>query len=514
MLLVFCYAPFAWGSISFVALAPLVAAVWFSQEWTRREGLRLFLLGYLAGFVFFAGSLVWIHTVTVPGWLILAAYLAIYPGLWAAFTGRVARPLPKSGSAVPPWFGSWSNLRAAALSAAAWVVLEWIRGTLFSGFNWNALGVALVDNLALIQICDITGVAGVSFLLVLVNAVAAITVLRLFMEIRRAKMRAHYDFSLAVVLVAAAFSYGARTLTSPPPPGEDLSFAAIQANIPIDEKRDPARDAEILAIHKRMSATALAMQPDLLIWPEAATPHPLFSDPRSWEVVSDISRQHEGDFLLGTVHYDESGDYNSSALLTGHGADVQLYHKMHLVPFGEYVPLRKSFPLFAWIVGDLVPDDFDAGRTASVMDLTARPVRVAPLICFEDTLSYIARRFAVGGAQIFINLTNDAWFERSAGSEQHRANAVFRTIETRLPMVRAANTGVTCVIDAFGRETHRLQETTGNTFFEGVLYGKVSVPTSPQQTFYTALGDLFTYLCMLAVAVAAVFRVRRFRRGI
>jgi len=508
-LLVFCYAPFSWGSLAFLALAPLTAAIWFSQEWSRREPLRLFLLGYLTGFVFFLGSLSWVHTVTVPGLLLLVAYLALYPGLWAIFTGLVARPLPRAGSEEPVWFGSWSNLRAAALAAAAWVALEWVRGWMFSGFGWNSLGVALVDNLPLIQIADITGVAGVSFLLVMVSAVAAITVLRLRMEIARGKMRGHYDFSIVVVLVAAAFSYGARKLTAPPTGGEDLTFAAVQANIPINEKRDPARDAEILAIHDQMSATALAMHPDLLIWPEAATPHPLFLDQRSWQAVSKIAKGHGGDFLLGTVHYDDFGDFNSAALLTGHGSQVQLYHKMHLVAFGEYVPFRESFPLFAWIVGDLVPEDFDAGRTAEVMDLAVRPIRVGPLICFEDTLPYIARKFATGGAQVFVNLTNDAWFGRSAGPEQHRANAVFRTIETRLPMIRAANSGVTCVIDTFGRETHRLEETSGNTFFDGILFGKVSVPQTPSPTFYTLNGDLFAKVCAAFAAAACVVRNRR-----
>ncbi|MEX1118870.1 MAG: apolipoprotein N-acyltransferase [Terrimicrobiaceae bacterium] len=502
LLLAMCFAPVGWGSLAWIALTPLVAAVWFSEEPSRFRGLRLFFLGYVCGLVYFVGSLHWLWTVTIPGWLLLGSFLAIYPGVWAVFLGLVAKPRPREGDELPVWFRSRSNFLAAALAASAWVVLEWVRGTLFSGFGWNGLGVALVDNLPMIQFADITGVGGVSFLLVMVNVVAVVTVVRLRMEILRKKMRAHYDFSLTVVLVAAAFSYGARTLLTPPPASEKLTFGAVQANVPISQKRDPAQEDQILALHARLSEFVFVQKPDLLIWPEAATPQPLFLNQKTWEAVRGVAERHDGDFLLGTVHYEERGDFNSAVLLTQRGTDAQIYHKMHLVPFGEYVPLRKSFPVFAWIVGDIVPEDFDFGPTASVLELSSKPFKIGPLICFEDTLAYLARQFVHGGAQVFVTVTNNAWFLRSAGSEQHRANAVFRTIENRIPMIRAANTGVTCAIDRFGRETHRLQEADGNTFFEGFLVGSVQIASTPSLTFYTRHGDVFTLLCFAVAALA------------
>jgi apolipoprotein N-acyltransferase len=513
ILLALCFPPAGLGGLVWVALIPLVAAVWFSQESGRREPLRLFALGYLAGLGYFGGSLHWIQTVSVPGWILVGLYLAVYPGLWAVFLGCVARPRAAPGSWGSVWLDSRSNLFAAALAAAAWVALEWVRGWMFTGFGWNSLGVALVGNLPIIQIADVTGVAGVSFLLVLVNVVAVVTVVRLRTEVVQRRMRAHLDFSLAVVLVALAFGYGVRRLFAAPPAGAEISFAAVQPNLPIWEKRDPAMDAEILRRHERLSLTALAMRPDLLIWPEASTPRPLFLDQASWDVVRGIAEGHGGDFLLGTVHYEERGDFNSAVLLTNRGADAQIYHKMHLVPFGEYIPLRHSFPVFAWIVGDLVPEDFDFGPSPTILEMRARDVRIAPLICFEDTLAHIARQFALQDAQVFVTVTNDGWFLESAGSEQHRANAVFRTIETRLPMIRAANTGVTCVIDPLGRETQRLAQESGNTFFEGVMIGRLRVPERPVPTFYTRNGDLFTYACMGFVALGVFVRLRP-RRGV
>jgi apolipoprotein N-acyltransferase len=506
-LLALCFAPASLGGLAWVAMVPLFAALWFSQEWSRWERFRRFALGGVTGLVFFVGSLHWLWTVTIPGWLVLAAYCSIYPALWAVFTGEVA-PRSRAGYEEPGWMLSRPNLWAAALSASAWVGLEWLRGIVFTGFAWNSLGVALHENLPIIQIADVTGVAGISFLLVFVNGIATTTLFRLREEIVRRKMRAHFDFSCAVVLVALCFGYGVRKIFESAPESRPLTFAAVQANIPILEKRDPAFEEEILITHERLSQAALAMKPDLLVWPEAATPHPLFLHQPSWDTVRGIADAFDGDFLLGTVHYEERGDFNSAVLLTGQGQNAQLYHKMHLVPFGEYVPFRESFPVFAWLVGDLVPEDFNFGPSATILEMAAVPVKIGALICFEDTQPYMARMFAARGAQLLVTLTNDGWFLESAGSEQHRANAVIRAVETRLPLLRVANTGVTCLIDPHGREVERLEENNGNTFFAGFLTGTVNVPAKPTPTFYTLNGDLFTHACLGLAALGLLLRIR------
>lgn len=509
ILLALAYPPVARGGLAWIALAPLVAAIWFSQPWPRREPWRLFLLGYITGLGYFVGSLHWIWTVTVPGWLILSAVLAIYPALWSLFLGLVARPGSAEDAPQVCWANSWRNLRAAVLAAAAWTALEWLRGVLFTGFGWNALGVALVDNLPMIQFADHTGVAGISFLLVMVNVIAPLTVFRLTHEVAQRKMRAHFDFSATVVLVAAAFGYGARILLAPPAPAQEVTFGAVQSNIPFLDKRDPAREQDILDTYTRLSESVLAFHPDLLLWPESATPQPALLDENSWRTVSGIAARHTGDFLLGTVHFSEQGDFNSAALLTHRGKDVALYHKIHLVPFGEYIPLRHSFPFFAWVVGDLVPEDFNFGGSPVVFEMTAKPVRLGPLICFEDTLGDLVRQFVLRGARLLVTVTNDGWFLRSAGSEQHRANAILRTIENRVPLIRAANTGVTCAIDPLGRETQRLREANGNTFFEGFLIGKVNVPTTLKPTFYTQHGDAFAKLCLLITTLSLLPKIHR-----
>jgi len=176
---------------------------------------------------------------------------------------------------------------------------------------------------------------------------------------------------------------------------------------------------------------------------------------------------------------------------------MQVYWKVHLVPFGEYVPLRRSFPLFAAVAKKWVPGDFAAGDRYTLFRLANGNAEIAPLICFEDTIGDLARQFVIRGADLLVNVTNDAWFLHSAGSQQHLTNAIFRCVETRRPMVRAANTGVTCFVNQFGRVTQVLRDETGSTFTEGVVAGEIKIPTERELTFYTRHGELFAKVCAL-----------------
>jgi apolipoprotein N-acyltransferase len=222
-------------------------------------------------------------------------------------------------------------------------------------------------------------------------------------------------------------------------------------------------------------------------------------------MVAELAAAWPGDFLLGTVHFDQTGDFNSALLLAGRGEEFALHHKIHLVPFGEYVPFRASFPLFAWIIGDLVPSDFDAGENFTVFQLERVDLRVGPLICFEDTLGELGRRFVQAGAQLFVVLTNDGWFGESAGSRQHLAQSVFRSAENKIPMLRAANTGMTCWIDRHGQVIEVLATPDGNTFIEGTLFGEFPVPTDAADTFYTRHGEIFSQGCLVLCLLGAGF---------
>jgi apolipoprotein N-acyltransferase len=235
--------------------------------------------------------------------------------------------------------------------------------------------------------------------------------------------------------------------------------------------------------------------PQLIIWPESSTPAPALLDQDNYRFVMDLSASIKTDLLLGTIDADQNGDYNAALLISSGGEKIQEYRKLHLVPFGEYVPGRNTVPFISKIVGDQVPADFTRGKEPVVFRLTTDQVKVAPLICFEDTLGELTRQFVLRGANLLANVTNDGWFLRSAGSQQHLENAIFRCVETRRPMARAANTGVTCFVNRFGRVTQVLLDSKRSQFTEGVLTGTVAVPTNGVLTFYVQHGELFAKAC-------------------
>src|SRR4029077_8611481 len=196
-----------------------------------------------------------------------------------------------------------------------------------------------------------------------------------------------------------------------------------------------------------------------------------------------------------TLDVEDGHEYNAALLVSDAGQRMQIYRKLHLVPFGEYIPLRYSFPLFAAVAGKWVPGDFAVGKDYTLFRLTNGDVQVAPLICFEDTIGDLTRQFVLRGANLLANVTNDGWFLHSAGSEQHLANAVFRCVETRRPMVRAANTGVTCFVSEFGRVTQILRDDQGSIFVEGTLVAEVNIAAKPTLTFYAQHGEFFARIC-------------------
>ena len=532
-----CFPPFNLTWFCWIALTPLIAAIWFSGAESRHPWLRNLLLGYVTGLTFFWIVFSWLTTVTILGWFVLEFYMAIYVAIWAWFCGLV-RPRPKINrvgcskweqmlsqartSATPPqspWTKSTNNLRLALLLAAAWTTLEWLRGWVFSGFGWNGLGVALHDNWPLIQIAELTGVAGLSFLIAFVNVIILTTAYRLVVEARTRVMRPHFDFTFTMAAIVGVLVFGFRA-TQVPSAAKPLRVTAVQSNVPQNQKFDPQFTRRIFDQFRRLSEIALRSNPppELLVWPESSMPGPVLEDQESYKFVTDLAADADADFLLGTIDEDGGDVYNAAILLSDGGERVQIYRKVHLVPFGEFVPGRHTVPLLARIVGDQVPGDFKAGKEHTVFTLTNGDVQVAPLICFEDTIGELARQFVVPtetspGANLLVDVTNDGWFQHSAGSPQHLANAIFRCIETRRPMLRAANTGVTCFINQFGRVTQELRDETGSTFTEGVLSGDIKVPSEHELTFYARHGELFAKVCGVITLIAFVLTsLTRWRR--
>lgn len=504
-LLALCYAPWDRGGLIWLALTPLVAAAWLG---TRRP----FLLGYVAGLVFFTATFHWLHALgelfqapALQGLpLLLGAYLALYPATWTWFLARVLAP--DAGTRRFP--NSWRNLATGALAASAWTALEWVRGWLLSGFGWNGLGVALHRDLPMIQIAELTGTLGLSWLVTFVNVMIVIVIRRIAGEIGPGFLRRiRWEFSISVSLVVVVFSYGLRQLLrGESAPSATLQIAAIQPNIPQLQKFDPAFEDETFTALERLTLMAAAMQPDLIVWPEAATPRGVFADQALFDRLEKLRADARRPLLVGTVEQtleaNEPRAYNSAMLLPSGTEPMSeqppTYRKSHLVPFGEFLPLR---PLLNPIAGDLVPGDMDAGSGLTIFQLGEH--RFSTLICFEDTLGDLARQFVKNGADLLINITNDGWFLRTCGAETHLANSVMRAVENRRPLLRCGNTGVTGLVRPSGHverwlEPHR----------EGFAVKTVPLTASPL-TFYTRHGDWLAWPCVGAVLLASIVRRRR-----
>ncbi len=529
---VFCFPPFDQSWLCWLALTPLIAAVWFPGENARRPWLRNLLLGYVTGLVFFTFTFSWLgalgdlyqnlflHSLS----FLLSIYLAMHFAFWAWFVGFLK---PKTFTA------SWRNLLIAFLAASAWATHEWVRGWLFSGFGWNGLGVALHAHFPMIQIAEFTGVTGLSFAIAFANMIAVTTPIRFFLEAKTHQMRPHFDLTLTMVGIVGLVVFGLHRIQSPSP-AKSIRVAAVQADVPQLQKLDPQFAPQVFDKFRRLSDIALRANPppDLLVWPESSVPGD-WLDKSVQQFVLEIAAGHHSDFLFGIDDVDGEHSYNAAVLIAADGR-TEIYHKVHLVPFGEYIPARHSFPLFAAIASTWVPGDFARGTKHAVFNLTNPDVRVAPLICFEDTVGDLVRRFVLNGANLLVDITNDGWFLRSSASHQHLANAIFRCVENRRPMVRAANTGVTCFVNEFGRVTDILQSDPGETFDEGNLTGVIDVPlatASPssggqdrtasaeatagrQLTFYARHGEWLAESCagITAIAVICIFVRRKFAR--
>ena len=270
-----CFAPFNLTWFCWIALTPLIAAIWFSGTDSRHPWLRNLLLGYFAGLTFFWIVFSWLTTVTVLGWFVLEFYMAIYFAIWAWFCDLLR---PRAGkrqsagaskwdqmlvqarsTAAPaqsPWTKSTSNLRLAFILAAAWTTLEWLRGWVFSGFGWNGLGVALHDNWPLIQLAELTGVAGLSFMVAFTNVIVITTAYRLVVEARTRVMRPHFDFTVTMAAIVGVLIFGLRA-TQISPPTKPLRVAAVQANVPQNQKFDPQFTRRIFDQFLRLSEIAL-----------------------------------------------------------------------------------------------------------------------------------------------------------------------------------------------------------------------------------------------------------------
>lgn len=526
--------------------APWAALVGLVPLWGMArlapEG-RAVRFGAAAAFAFWAVTLRWLTNVTVIGWLGLSAYCALLVMPSVLFANR--------------WKGGPAGFAFGL--AGIWWGMEWFRGWFGGGFPWNPLAAALVPWYPEIQLAEWIGAYGVSALVALFNALVAWILTggrhRCPLEVLLREdgpelppppldlirgrtprgRRTAYVFgrlTLCMTLLLAWRMAGLLRVISvwkgEIDTARTVTAAMVQPSIPQDEKWVASKVDMIYSRLSALTREALAgpaRAPDVVLWPETAVPDDLRTSKRAMALASALCRLRGTPLVTGTLDtvLDEASGsvayFNAAALLDAQGRPAGSYAKRHLVVMGEFVPLSRWIPA-GWRAALGIPPDITPGTEGAVFPLgpAGDEVPSAPLICFEDLVASLARRDVADGARMLVNLTNDAWFDDALAPMQHMRAAALRTVENRVPLLRAANTGVTCAIDRTGRITALLRDdATGRTAAPGVLRAAVLAPPDGMRlTFYTRFGDIGGVPCAAATALwlAAGWLQNRRRKGL
>jgi apolipoprotein N-acyltransferase len=497
-LLALSFPKFGHPACGWIALTPLVIA---AVRASRRGARRAFLLGLLSGAVYFAATLYWlVETLTTFGGLataaaafaagVLVAYLALFPAAFAMILARLHRAL---------------GLRALVLVPAIWVTTELGRQYVWDGFPWALLGYSQVTVLPVAQVASLAGVYGLSALLALTSTAVAYLVLD--------RGRARWVFAGGVaVIIAGSVAWGYARLAAPLlTRGEPVRVAVVQGNVPQEEKWDPALRDVIADRYITMTRQALAQGATFVIWPESSTPFYFERDLVRGGEIRRLAAQAGATLLIGSDQVEpiktaaatdrvKTRSYNAAFLVKPDGMVGAIYRKMHLVPFGEYVPLQSLLFFAVPIVGALADfDPFTAGTDPVLLPVGSH--RVSTAICYEVIYPNLIRRFVLDGSELLTTITNDAWYGRSSAAYQHWDQASMRAIEQGRYLARAANTGISGFVDPYGRIMTKTR-----LFESDILVRDLRFLTD--RTVYNRIGDLVAWLS-LAVTAAALLASRK-----
>jgi apolipoprotein N-acyltransferase len=465
LLLIFSQPPVSLFFVAYAALVPL----FFSLK--RNQNGHNFLMGMAMGFVGYVGLLYWVVVAMytygglgIPFSLLtlvlLVLYVSIYVGVFALIV-----PLLRDRFHVP-----------IALSAPPlWVLLEYVRGFLLSGFPWSFLAHSQYNFLPLIQAVSLTGTYFISFLIVAANCL-----------VYEVLSRRHFPYlygSLVVALFAGCLLFGIVRLRQPME--ATIPTSIVQGNIHQDVKFDNAYKNSIVETYRRLSLEQ-GGKASLIVWPETAMPFVFLSD-QSQAKVRTVPMILSNHLLFGTIFRDRQRKYYNAAYVIGKNGEIEgAYSKVHLVPFGEYTPLTSYFPFLERI--SVAAGDFFSGPSHAPM--ASGVGKIGMLICYEGVFPGITNETVRDGAQVLVNITNDAWFGPTSAPYQHLAFYVFRAAETDRYVLRAANTGISAIIDPRGRTVARTK-----IFREAVLNGSFALRST--LTPYVRYGDYFVLLSIL-----------------
>ena len=470
------------GLLAWIAFIPLFFAL--RNAVTLFQGL---LFGFISGIVGYIGIIYWIAYVIVnygylPFYVGLALMLlfAAYLSLYVLFFGGC---IVYFRDRLPLWL----------IAPPLWVCLEYGKSFIFTGFPWENLGYSQYLNTYLIQFADVFGVPGLSFLIILVNAAV-------FEAVSRKSKKEYAVAGLVLLLMAGIYVYGffrleqVQALAGKSPA---MPVSLIQGNIDQSVKWDKHYKKETLNTYERLSVNKANSPGRLIVWPETAVPFKFQNVNTLRDQIINLTLKTKSWLLFGSIssipRMDGQDIFNSAYLLSPFGDVRGKYDKVHLVPYGEYVPLRDLLPFIEGFTAGI--GDFSQG--AGFHPLFMDDKKIGVLICYEGILPSAARAYKNQSAGLLVNITNDAWFGSTSAPFQHFSMSIFRAVETRLYLVRAANTGISGIIDPTGKVTART-----NIFQEAALNGAVKFVKIP--TLYDQYGDIWVIICFVITVLCFI----------
>lgn len=511
LVLPFHFAPL-WP-LAYVAFVPLFLAI---DRLSVSEALRY---GFVHGLIYFSTLGFWISYVNPIGFIVLAAYLSLYPAAFAALTVYFMNP-----SAALPQILLRRHLSSAVHICAGWVLLEALRGWLIGGLPWALLGYSQWGNTPVLQIADVTGPYGVSFFVLWINVCLFKALKSVIGKDRALESSPEFTRSArltqavslvaaAALLTAAVLTYGFARLSRYDAlgrlaerfPERTVRIAVLQGNIPQDQKWDGRIKSIIFEKYKRMTFMAALEKVRLIVWPETSFPGYLEDEPMMAVQLRSLARHSGTSLLIGAPTLSDLARqglrfYNSAILYAPDGEEAGRYSKVRLVPFGEYIPLE---PALSFLRRFFAIGQFSAGQERTVLKLSStdpQSPRFGTLICYEDIFPGLVRQFVRGGAHFLVNITNDAWFGNTTAPYQHGQASIFRAVENRRYLVRCANTGWSCFISPGGRVLHSVKDKNKEILVTG--HATFGILPLSELTFYTRYGDVFLVLCGLVFALA------------
>jgi apolipoprotein N-acyltransferase len=471
-----------------------VGRVLLSRPGGGRSSVRkpsAFLLGFVTGAAYFGGTVYWTGAVVRQfgglAWPVAVMVAALLVGYLALFPALFAMCLD--------WLRSRLGSRALLSAPAVWVTTELARTYFWSGFPWVLLGYSQGTVLPVAQVASVVGVYGLSAVVVLVSAA-----LSYFVMFRSSSALALVAGTAAIMLGIVLWGHHRLANDGLTRQGDAVRVALVQGNIAQDQKWDPAQAQNILKTYLELTGDAAQRGAQLVVWPESSTPFFFEEDRIGAARIRDVVQATGIELLLGSDQMEHSNPpafYNAAFLLRRDGSVASVYRKMHLVPFGEFVPLKNVL----FFVGPLVEaaGEFTPGQSMEMLPTTHGPISTA--ICYEIVYPGLVRHAVLEGSRLLTTITNDAWYGHSSAPFQHFLQASVRAIEQGRYLVRSANTGISGIVDPYGRVV--LQS---RIFERTVLVGDVRMLDA--RTIYGRIGDAFAYACA-AITLAALLAAFR-----